>query len=33
MSEGLQWQNKLSAAVELAKDQNKLILLDFYSPL
>ena len=33
MSEKLQWQNKLSAAVELAKDQNKLILLDFYSPL
>jgi hypothetical protein len=33
MSEKLQWQNKLSTAVELAKDQKKLILLDFYSPL
>jgi hypothetical protein len=33
MSEGLQWQNRLSVAIESAKNQNKLVLLDFYGPL
>jgi hypothetical protein len=33
MSEGLQWQNKLSAAIESAKNQNKLVLIDFYGQL
>ncbi len=33
MSEKLQWENKLSVAIELAEGRNKLILLDFYSPL
>ena len=33
MPEELQWQNRLSVAVALAKDQKKLILIDFFRPL
>jgi len=32
MAEGINWLNSLSSAVESAKKENKLVLLDFYSP-
>ena len=33
MSEDLQWQNRLSIAVQLAKEEKKLILIDFFGAL
>lgn len=32
MAEHLDWQNRLSISLALAKEQNKSILVDFYSP-
>jgi len=29
MSNGIEWENSLSKAIDLAKDNNKLILVDF----
>lgn len=33
MSEKLSWEKSLSHALQLAKDQNKMVLVDFYGPL
>jgi len=33
MSEDLQWQDRLSVAVQLAKEEKKLILIDFFGAL
>ena len=30
MSNGIAWENSLSKAIDLAKDNNRLILIDFF---
>jgi hypothetical protein len=32
MSEQVNWEKTLSVALERAKKENKLVLIDFYSP-
>jgi len=30
MSNGIEWENSLSKAIDLAKNNNRLILVDFF---
>lgn len=32
MSEGIIWMDSLGKALESAKNENKLVLIDFFSP-
>jgi hypothetical protein len=32
MSEEIKWENTMTGALERAKKENKLVLIDFYSP-
>jgi hypothetical protein len=32
MGEGIIWEKSLSSALESAKNQNKLVLVDFFGP-
>ncbi|GBE41285.1 hypothetical protein BMS3Bbin09_01178 [bacterium BMS3Bbin09] len=32
MAEEINWENRLSNSLKLAKENNKSVLIDFYSP-
>ena len=32
MADQINWENKLSSSLKLAKENNKSVLVDFYSP-